>query len=77
MDVSSGPGFLSKKRTIGRCYLRANLPQKKENYFKMGKLAICLYADGSNSVEGEKWMTQMAERRTVGRCSEAGERGWP
>ena len=30
MDVSSGPGFLSKKRKIdGRCLLRANLPQKK------------------------------------------------
>ena len=31
MDVSSGPVFLSKKR-IGRSQLRANLPQKKENY---------------------------------------------
>ena len=30
-DVSSGPVFLSKKRRIGsRCYLRANLPPKKE-----------------------------------------------
>ena len=31
-DVSSGPVFLSKKRRIGgRCWLRANLPQQKEN----------------------------------------------
>ena len=31
MDVSSGPIFLSKKRTIGsRCKLRANLPQKNK-----------------------------------------------
>ena len=43
MDVSSGPGFLSKKRRIGRCQLRANLPPKKhdthtrENIFKKKK----------------------------------------
>ena len=35
-DVSSGPGFLSKKRRTGSSYLRANLPQKKEKY-KMQK----------------------------------------
>ena len=29
MDVSSGPVFLGEKRRIGRCYLRANLPQKQ------------------------------------------------
>ena len=29
-DVSSGPGFLSKKRRIGSSSLRANLPQKKK-----------------------------------------------
>lgn len=46
-------------------------------YIKLGKLAISLYADGNNSVEREKRVTQMTDRERVVQCTEVGERGWP
>ena len=46
MEVISGPIFLSKKRIGSRCWLRANLPQKKSFLHQDSKRRLlCLVLD--------------------------------
>lgn len=47
-----------------------------KGYIKLGKLAIYLLADENDSVQREKWVMQMTDRRKVVQCAKVGERGW-
>ena len=61
-EVRSGPVFLSKKRRIGgRCYLRANLPQKKISIATSWALTLPVYDHATNG----NWRKDAAIGRSI------------